>query len=297
MITSLYSLLYKTKKGIFYLLIYRCIKLFLNIYYPIYCRLNRNNSYAEFNKNVIVSLTTFPARINTVWLIIETLLRQTYYPGKIILWLDESQFESINKLPKKLLEQQKRGLEIKFCDDLRSHKKYYYAMKNYPDAIVITVDDDTLYPEDMISNLMFTHAKYPNMICCNLAHFIVVEDGKIAPYINWKSGADGYDQPSHYLVPIGCEGVLYPPRCLNKNVFDKEQIKELCPLADDLWLKAMATLNNVKAVKCRATSITFVNLIVSKNNALNKVNVGQNMNDKQIANILNCYPKLRNIWR
>ena len=46
------------------------------------------------------------------------------------------------------LDQQKRGLTIRFCEDLKAHKKYYYAFKEYPDDIVITVDDDVIYPQE-----------------------------------------------------------------------------------------------------------------------------------------------------
>lgn len=296
MITALYGLLYKTKNGKYHLFVYGCIKLFLNVYYPIYCILNRNNSYAEINKKVIVSLTTFPTRIDKVWLVIETLLRQTCKPSKIILWLADSQFNSIEKLPKRLRDQQKRGLEIKFCDDLRSHKKYYYSMLHYPDAIIITVDDDTFYPENLVQNLLDTHNKYPDAVCCYYAHMMVVEKGEIARYSRWISGADGYCEPSHYMVPIGCEGVLYPPGCLYEDVFDKKKIKELSPLADDLWLKAMASLNNVKAVKCFEKSIVFANIIDFKNINLHSINAGQNMNDKQLDNIITQYPKLLRIW-
>lgn len=299
MVAELYKLIYKSKvknKKV-NLFLYRFIKLFLNIFYPFYCRINRKYKYKKIAKNVIVSLTSFPDRINYVWIVIETLLRQTYRPEKIILWLADTQFKSMNELPKKLLEQQEKGLEIRFCDDLRSHKKYYYTMKYYPNSVVITVDDDTFYPEDLVEKLIYTHKLYPNTICCNLAHLITIENGEIAPYSKWESGADGYDQPSYYLVPVGCGGVLYPPGCFYKDVFDKEKIKELCPLADDLWLKAMATLNGVKAVKTDPISIPYVSIISSQKSSLWKVNVDQKMNDKQMNNILRNYPELKKVWK
>src|SRR5699024_12638905 len=65
------------------------------------------------------------------------LLRQTYPPDKIILWLAKEQFEGRNTLPNNLLDLEKRGLEIVFCDeDLRSHKKYYYAIKKFSKDIL-----------------------------------------------------------------------------------------------------------------------------------------------------------------
>ncbi|WP_051188399.1 hypothetical protein [Proteocatella sphenisci] len=295
MIDFIYSKLYsmKGKKG--YLIIYRIVKLILNIYYPLHSKYS-NREYNCKNENVIISLTTFPARINKVWLTIESLMRQTVRPQKIILWLAESQFESRDELPKRLLALQKYGLEIKFCDDLRSHKKYYYSMLHHPEKIIVTVDDDTFYPESLLENLLETHKKYPESVCCNLAHAITFKDGKINKYSEWKSGSDGVIGPSHNIMPIGCQGVLYPPNLLNENLFDKNQIKELCPLADDIWLKAMATINNVRTVKVNSNSITYVDIIAFRDVSLTKVNVGQNLNDKQIRAVLDRYPEVAMKW-
>ena len=52
------------------------------------------------------------------------------------MWLAKEQFENIEDLPQELKEQQKRGLTIRFCDDLRSHKKYYYVLQENPNDIV-----------------------------------------------------------------------------------------------------------------------------------------------------------------
>src|SRR5690554_5862757 len=45
-------------------------------------------------KNLIISLTSFPARISNVNLVIESMLRQTILPERIILWLSRKQFKS-----------------------------------------------------------------------------------------------------------------------------------------------------------------------------------------------------------
>lgn len=43
-------------------------------------------------EEIIVSLTTFPARISTVWITIETIFRQEVMPDRIVLWLAKEQF-------------------------------------------------------------------------------------------------------------------------------------------------------------------------------------------------------------
>lgn len=296
MISSIYKIILNSKNKWYYLIVYRIFKVILNIFYPIIIKFYSVRPKNSQN-NVIVSLTSFPSRINSVWLTIETLLRQTYKPEKIILWLANTQFSSIEELPKRLINQQKRGLEIRFCDDLRSHKKYYYSMLKFPEHIVITVDDDTFYPEDLVEKLIEAHNKYPEAICCNIGHLITFENNEVSPYKKWESGADNCTTPTEILVPIGCEGVLYPPGSLHHDVFDKEKIKNLCPIADDLWLKSMATLKGTKAFKANSSSFNYVNLISANKDALNKINVNQNMNDKQLNNILIEYPEILDKWK
>ena len=52
---------------------------------------------------IIVSLTTYPGRIDIVHKTIITLLQQTMKPDEVILWLAEEQFPD-KKLPKSLTE-------------------------------------------------------------------------------------------------------------------------------------------------------------------------------------------------
>ena len=79
-----------------------------------YLKRNLTKYYEQISKNalgvdsqskIIVSLTTFPARIGYVHLAIKSLLHQTKRPNKVILWLGEEFFpEGENNLPESLLE-------------------------------------------------------------------------------------------------------------------------------------------------------------------------------------------------
>ena len=82
----------------------------------------------------------------------------------MILWLAKSQFDDISVLPQKLVNLQKRGLTIRFCDDLRSHKKYFYVMQEHPEDIIVLADDDMFYPSDTLRKLIKMHKKYPKDI-------------------------------------------------------------------------------------------------------------------------------------
>ena len=279
--------------------VYRAVKIFLNVFYPVYCKLVSYSPPLKSASKIIISLTSFPARIDRIWLVIETLLRQTYKPHKIVLWLANSQFHGVESLPGNLRKLQQKGLEIRFCEDLRSHKKYFYAMQDYPEFNVITVDDDTFYPEDLVEGLVECSEHHPGLVCCNLAHQIVSRDGMVSNYADWISGFDALQGPSAYLVPRGCEGVLYPSGTLDQRAFDRDAIERLCPIADDLWLKAMSTLNGVSAIRAHPYSFPFVNIIYPRsagNFSLSEINNGKKMNDSQFSAIVDEYPGLIVIW-
>ena len=265
-----------------------------NYTYPVYCnsnkiRLNKNYASKMCHHKVIISLTSFPARIDKVYLCINSLLRQSVRADKIVLWLAATQFPNGSGIPETLKRLVGEKFEIRFCDDLRSYKKIFYSAQQFKDDIIITVDDDTLYPEDWLLNLINTYIKYPDCVCCYRAHKIVLKSGKIAPYSEWIGLSPNETGPDSFLVPIGVGGVLYPPTFFDDVEFDFEKIKELCPTADDLWLKAIGLKNGFRAVKVDPNSKEWFTIISSQKQALMKTNVGQNMNDISIENLEKYY--------
>ena len=93
---------------------------------------------------LIVSLTSYGDRLNTLSICLKSLLNQTRKADKILVYLTDNITES--HLPTSLLELRDKGIEYKFIPlDLKPHKKYYYAMQEFPDDIIVTVDDDVIY--------------------------------------------------------------------------------------------------------------------------------------------------------
>ena len=111
----------------------------------------------------------------------------------------------------------------------------------------------------------------------------------IAPYSDWIGLSPDEMGPDILLVPIGVGGVLYPPKYFNNVDFDYEKIKELCPTADDLWLKALGIVNGYKAVKVYPNSKEWFTIVSSQKQALMKTNVGNSMNDISIFNLQRYY--------
>lgn len=240
------------------------------------------------DETYIVSLTSFPARINEIWITIETLLRQSFKPDKIILWLAKSQFPD-EKVPESLEKLRDRGLTINFCDeDLRSHKKYYFVLKEFTEDFIITADDDLYYDKHFISNLIRLHIEYPKLIVTNRAHKFTFTKGTLNPYRKWHHNVTD-TAPSHYLVPTGGAGTLFPPGSLHSDVLNHSIFKSLCFHADDLWLKVMALMNGTMVVTNKRYNKDFITITNSQREKLVNNNVFGGGNDAQLKKILLNY--------
>jgi hypothetical protein len=289
-----YDIPCKIKNELVSSIVYKINKVLLNVLYPIFIK----PEYGVDDKSdIIVSLTSFPDRIDTVWMTVMSLLHQTIKPRKIILWLAEEQFpEKEDDIPPSLLKLKEYGLSICFCEDLKPHKKYYYSMLEYPEYKIITVDDDVLYPEFLIEELNNTERKYPGRVCCTRAHRILLDsEGHIMSYKNWEKGIIENCEDNLFIIPIGCGGVLYPPNSLDERLFEKSSIKELCLLTDDLWLKSMSLLKNTRVVKTNRTTRTFMTILKTQSQGLHYTNNGCDNNDVSMKNIINKYPEIENI--
>ena len=82
-------------------------------------------------------------------LAVESIFSQTLKPNNVVLYLSEKEF-STRPLPLTLMRQQERGLEVRFVDDLGPHTKLIPALKDFPEAIIVTIDDDYMYPFDLL---------------------------------------------------------------------------------------------------------------------------------------------------
>lgn len=262
-----------------------------NYIYPIYCSVIPIRDIKDnTEEKIIVSLTSFPERIDKLHLCINSILRQTRPANKVILWLANTQFESKNDLPHKILELEKKGLEIRFCDDLRSYKKIYYTAQLYSDNTIITADDDTLYPEYWIEEMVKTSKKYPNCVVCYRAHEMISNGKYFAPYKEWNGLSKDIKGPELFLMPTGVGGVLYPPGYFCNVDFDYEKIKCICPTADDLWLRVIGIKNKYAVVKVYTNSKEWFTIKDSQKKSLFSINTqGEELNDKALKNLIDYF--------
>ena len=244
---------------------------------------------------LIVSLTTIPERAIKVVCCIDSLLRQSVKPDRVILWVSESR--GLNKsemrtgaIAESLQRLEGRGLEIRWCEDIGSYRKLIPTMREHPDAIVVTADDDLMYPRHWLKALYGAYEKEPAYIHCHLAHLMLHgSNGALLPYRQWKFGAPGVGEARMDLFPTGGGGALYAPGHLDPEVLNESAFLSLSPRADDVWFKAMSLKRGVACKKVAADSISIPALKIPGNRSLFPENVAGGGNDRQIAAVNERY--------
>ncbi len=244
----------------------------------------------------IVSLTSYATRlISTAPIAIASILHGHILPNRIILWVAEKD-RQIAEQNNQLQNLQKKGLEICYCEDLKSYKKLIPALQEFPNDFIITADDDCLYPKNWLEQIMEYHKKYPNKIICHRVHGIRVDsEHNLLPYNDWDWCIEPQEQER--IFPTGCGGMLYPPHCLHSDVLNKDLFMKLAPQADDVWFWAMAWLNGSE---CPHVVIKdgYSNSIIDlgmQSDSLQKSNVAGNENDMQLKAVIENYPQIMEV--
>ena len=241
---------------------------------------------SDKQSDVIVSFTSFPARIDQAYLVVNCLLRQTVAPKKILLWLSEDQFEG-HRVPENLTDLQGDIFEIRFVSgDIRSHKKYYYVLDEYPQDTILIVDDDLFYPTDMLENMLAAADLHPDTVICRYGSIAKFNDGKILPYKEWWNEiSKTCDDPNFFFGSGG--GTMLRKELLHNDVLNIESALKLTPLADDVWLNAMVNLAGTPKHKVKAGLLLQTQ--ADQTHRLTNENVGNDANTAQIAAICEYY--------
>lgn len=241
---------------------------------------------------VVVSLTSYEERFDDLVISLYSLLNQTIKPDRIILWLSD-EFEGVNDLPYEITRFIKNGLEIRFVKDIKSYTKAVYAFKEFPNAIVVTADDDIYYPKNWLEKLYHSYITHPQDIQVHRAHRVKLKEGVIAPYESWdKHIEEESARYDNFLTGVG--GVLYPPGCFSKEVLREDIFLKEAPTADDIWFWVMALINNRKIrvvknhIRTLACTNIFYQLGIFKRKNLYSINrIGEN--DRQLKNLMKFY--------
>ncbi|WP_220473351.1 glycosyltransferase family 2 protein [Vibrio sp. PID23_8] len=262
---------------------------------------NRNvfsrKSIATGKNKVVVSLTTYNERLDTVYLTLESILNQNVSGYDVYLWLSEEDCTE-NELPKSLRKLRDRGVKIKFVsENMRSYKKlsymYNYVMKNKCTYdVIVTADDDILYPQNWLDGFLKKHVTYPNDVLCYRGHDLVCDGEGNFLYNASLNNNTSEDQGSINLLPTGVSGVFYPMTSLNEQVINFNEILKRAKYMDDIWYKGVTSSCGVISRRVYKKNIHFPPIISTLSTGLVKNNVTHNLNDKVINDVFEFFEKL-----
>lgn len=230
---------------------------------------------------VVVSLTSYGARVKQLHYVVESIGRGHVRPTALIIWLDD---ESLRGMPARTVSRlRRRGVEVRSCPDYGPHKKQYpyAASTDRPAVPLITADDDCLYPRDWLQRLVAAHDQRPDTVHCHRARRIHVTDDAIAPYFTWP--LVDHAAPNFANVAIGVGGTLYPSRLLDALAARGMAFLDACPFADDLWVHATAVGSGIRVCQLRPEPLDPPTLPRSQRQTLRTHNVAGGGNDAVVG--------------
>lgn len=234
---------------------------------------------------LVVSLTSYRPRFGNLALTLRCLVQQSIRPDEIILWISP---DDMPHLPADVLALQDTGITIREADDMLSFKKILPALRAYPDATIVTADDDVFYARDWLSKLVEGHAATGAKVVCCRAHEIRFDaDGTLLMYTQWHTNVDGPCQ-STLLFPTGVSGVLYRPDALDTRVLDYDLATTLCPQGDDIWLYWMQRMAGTTAYRLPGHT-RVLEWELEPTVSLRQDNLGKGGNDTQIKKMISRF--------
>lgn len=246
---------------------------------------------------IVISLTSFPAAIRYAHDAVKSLLQGSILPDKIVLYLTFSQFGE-DGLPAEILQlaDENDVFEIRdYPEDLRSYRKLIPALRDFPDSIIVTVDDDVWYHKDMLKSLLEWHEKFPQDVIAHRAKKIKLG----APYKEWMKY-----RWYHFLtkkihqdklnLQTGVGGVLYPAHSLKKEMLDPALFTKIAPTTDDIWFWAATIANGRTVIPVPFGQNKPKSLGKPKSISLKTTNfkTTEDKNLKALNDILDYYPDL-----
>lgn len=249
-------------------------------------------------QKVIVSLTSFPAAIPYCVQAIRSVLNGTVLPDKVVLYLDTQKFPD-GVLPRELEELKAECpiFEVRFDPaEIRSYKKLIPALRDFPDDIIVTIDDDIDYHPRLLQDLLRMHKRLPDAIIAHRVRKVKLNQ----PYSTWKKykKKDFWFRKIHYnrlAMLTGVGGVLYPPHSLDETMLDPTLFMSLAPTCDDVWFWLAAVSRGTWVVPVPYGKHLVDEIGKPREISLKTINIksGEDRNRDTLDRILEYYPAIK----
>ena len=201
--------------------------------------------------DIDVSLTSISPRIARLAPVVAAILAQDPAPARVLIHLSHEAYlldAGIASLPPDLAALVDGArVQVRWVENTGPYRKILPWLAEHlgSDRLVVTADDDTIYPQGWLARLL-AGRQATGAVTGWTAHPIVLRKGRVAGYGRWF-GAALPGAPALHVLPIGKDGVLYAGRDFPPEVLDIATAQAIAPTADDLWLRWHAARIGVRA--------------------------------------------------
>ena len=194
---------------------------------------------------VVVSLTSYGSRVDTVAYAIESIAAGRTRPRRLILWLDDpaSRYEH---RPAALRRLEARGLEVRLTENWGPHKKYFPALSIASGRRPARSPPPTTTrctPAPGSPGCGVPPRDAPGEILCYRANVVEIDGDRLTPYAAWPRCRDTVASVARFAT--GVSGVWYPPAMLRALQLRGTEFVARAPRADDIWLHWVALRSGI----------------------------------------------------
>ena len=193
-------------------------------------------------ERIVVSLTTIPSRAAHLAPVLRSLLDQTEPADRIVLALPRQSLKGQPYPPPESLSLPP-GVDILPCEDIGPATKLIPALRAEPDALIVVVDDDVIYPEGFIAALLGAHRRDRNA-ALGLRGVILRPGTRFADLDHVM--ATGIARTRQVDVLFGTWGYLLPVGALAPEIGDFADAPPGARFVDDVWISGHLARAGVK---------------------------------------------------
>lgn len=198
--------------------------------------------------DAIISLTSIPSRLPLIERTLKSLMRQSLAPQRIVLNLPRfSKREGVAYEAPSFLDGL-NAVTIRWCEDVGPATKLIPSLLGEaPGQRIIVVDDDRIYPANLVADLVAASDRNPDAAFC-MSGWVVPSDLVDRPTTIWSNlrmlppapiRARRLSHPVAADIVQGLSGYLVKPRFFDvKAITDYSGAPKEAFFVDDVWISA-----------------------------------------------------------
>ncbi len=245
--------------------------------------------------DITISLSTIPSRIEKIYPALKSLMDQTMPPRRIYLAIPP--FSIREKKAYSIPETLRNCPAIQIIDakkDWGPATKLIPALRHpstKPDDIILTADDDNIYPAEFVETFWQYSQKLPDAA-------LSLRGAPMSRTVRWNDcrafKGTAISQPAAVEIITGCGGIMVKPKFFAAEFFDYDQAPMQAFFVDDIWVSGNLARNGISryVIPFRGSYVYLTSLTTLSGPALDKCENRGGGNDDAVMDYFRPYWKL-----